>query len=208
MRTRRFNFLFFVLILGLCLLIGAAVIAQEATPVVTAASETSPFDIPPEIAGHEQEWPLGNHDYSNTRVAVNSTINASNVSTLGVAWTSKVSGGGGWGAATGNPVISNGVVYYEDLSSNIYAVDFKTGSKVWEADFNNHIFGPTGVGLGYGKVYAFNRIDRGAALDISTAKNCGLSAPVQLCQEVGGSLRSLITSPIWPPRQQPGDRDQ
>src|ERR1043166_4599741 len=37
------------------------------------------FDIPPEVAGHEKEWPLANHDYSNSRAAVGSSINASNV---------------------------------------------------------------------------------------------------------------------------------
>src|ERR1044071_7291725 len=47
-----------------------------------AIPATGGFDIPPEIAGHEKEWPLANHDYSNTRAAVGSSINAGNVANL------------------------------------------------------------------------------------------------------------------------------
>lgn len=148
------------------LLLAGGTTAQEAT--VSPTSEVSSFDIPPEIAGNEQQWPLGNHDYRNTRAAVNASINASNVATLGVAWTVSLHGTGGWGAATGNPVIADNVVYFEDLNANIYAVDLETGSSVWTAQYNNQIFGPSGVGIGYGRLYAFNRVDRLVTLDIQT----------------------------------------
>jgi glucose dehydrogenase len=167
----RFKLTHIILVaIALCLLLGAAALAQEATPSVMETAEASPFDIPPEIAGHEQEWPLGNHDYGNTRAAVGSTINASNVATLGVAWTNSLKGTGGWGAGTANPVISDGVVYFEDLTANIYAVNLKTGVGVWEADYHNQIFGPSGVGIGYGRVYAFNRVDRAVALDLHSGQ--------------------------------------
>src|ERR1041384_7642207 len=81
---------------------------------------TGGFDIPPEVAGHEKEWPLANHDYANTRAAVGSTINASNVSTLKVAWTSPLHGTSEWGGGTGNPIISDGVVYFQDMQANVY----------------------------------------------------------------------------------------
>lgn len=132
--------------------------------------QTGGFDIPPEIAGHEKEWPLANHDYSNTRAAVGSTINASNVSNLQVAWEAPLDGTAEWGAGTGNPVVSGGVVYYEDLAGNIYAVDFKTGDVKWNTRYNNKLFGPSGPGIGYGKVYALSRIDRYVALDIKNGQ--------------------------------------
>src|SRR5215216_4731423 len=122
---------FTIIIFALFLLLGAAAAAQQAT--VSPTSEASPFDIPPEISGNEQQWPLGNHDYSNTRAAVNSAINTSNVATLDVAWTTSLKGTGGWGAATANPVIADDVVYFEDLNANFYAVDLNTGETVWEA---------------------------------------------------------------------------
>src|SRR3954471_10253558 len=116
-----------ILILFAFTFLSLSVLAQDATPESTPPAQTSKFDIPPEIAGHEAEWPLGNHDYANTRAAVNSTINASNVKTLGVAWTVDLKGISGWGAAAGNPLISDGIVYFQDLGANVYAVDFKSG---------------------------------------------------------------------------------
>jgi outer membrane protein assembly factor BamB len=148
--------------------------AATATPSAAGTPSSAKFDIPPEIAGHENEWPLGNHDYANTRAAVGSTIIASNVTNLKVSWTSPLNGTSEWGAATGNPVISNGIVYFEDLAANIYAVRLDTGDLVWETDYDNQIFGPSGPGIGYGKVFVVSRIDRYSALDIKTGKELWL----------------------------------
>src|SRR3982751_6705412 len=60
----------------------------------TPGTSTATFDIPPEVAGHENEWPLANHDYANTRAAVGSGINAGNVAKLKVVWTSPLKGTG------------------------------------------------------------------------------------------------------------------
>jgi outer membrane protein assembly factor BamB len=133
-----------------------------------AIPATGGFDIPPEVAGHEKEWPLANHDYSNNRVAIGSNINAGNVANLTVAWSAPLEGTAEWGAGTGNPVISDGVVYYQDLAANTYAVDLKSGNVKWETRYNNKLFGPSGPGIGYGKVYALSRIDRYVAMDIKT----------------------------------------
>jgi glucose dehydrogenase len=88
------------------------------TSTPTAASGSGTFDIPPEVAGHESEWPLANHDYENTRVAVDSSINASNVANLKVAWTADLKGTAEWGGGTGNPIISDGIVYFQDMGAN------------------------------------------------------------------------------------------
>ncbi|MGE5251368.1 MAG: PQQ-binding-like beta-propeller repeat protein [Bacteroidota bacterium] len=146
--------------------------SMTAAPPGTAAA--GGLDIPPEVAGHEKEWPLANHDYSNTRVATGSTINAGNVANLQVAWTSSLKGTAEWGAGTGNPIISDGVVYFQDLAANIYAVKFDTGDLIWETQYNNMIFGPSGPGIGYGKVFALSRIDRYSALDLKTGKELWL----------------------------------
>src|SRR2546423_15075000 len=154
--------------------LGAALIALAVVALVapryaqTAPAAQSTFDIPPEIAGHEHEWPLANHDYANTRAAVGSNINASNVANLKVAWTSDLEGTAEWGAGTGNPIISDGVVYFQDLAANTYAGDLQTGDLIWEKKYGHQIFGPSGPGIGYGKVYVISRIDRYSALDIKT----------------------------------------
>ncbi len=165
-RHVRLSILFLIALTAL----SAAAYAQNATPEATASLESSKFDIPPEIAGHEKEWPLGNHDYNNTRAAVGSPINSSNVKSLGPAWTFELEGTSEWGGESGSPVISDGVVYVQDMQANTYALDFKTGEKIWKASYSNQIFGPAGPGIGYGKVFVCTRIDRYSALDMKTGK--------------------------------------
>src|SRR5919197_358831 len=143
------------------------------TPV-SGPTTSNGLDIPPEVAGHEKEWPLANHDYSNTRAAVGSSINSGNVADLKVAWTASLEGTAEWGGGRGNPVISDGIAYFQDLAANTYAVNLETGDLVWETEYNNQSFGPSGPGIGYGRVYVLSRIDRYSALDIKTGKELWL----------------------------------
>jgi outer membrane protein assembly factor BamB len=187
MHRKRSKILIYLLVAAL-VLVGAFVLprqvanriaAEGAAPTAAPAGDTPPsahtpgsgaatFDIPPEVAGHENEWPLANHDYANTRAAVGSSINAANVGNLKVAWTSPLKGTAEWGAASGNPIVSGGVVYFQDLAANTYAVELQTGKQLWEKQYDNPIFGPSGPGIGYGKVYVISRLDRYSALDLKT----------------------------------------
>lgn len=110
--------------------------------------------IPPEVANHAVEWPLANGDYANTRSAGASSIDSTNVNTLGEAWTFAIPGTGPYGAAASNPIIVNQTVYLEDLASNIYAINLEDGSVGWQANFNETAFGPNGPAVGYGKIFA------------------------------------------------------
>jgi outer membrane protein assembly factor BamB len=134
------------------------------------STKQSSFDIPPEVAGHEAEWPLANHDYANTRAAVSSSINASNVANLAVAWTISLSDTAEWGGGTGNPIISDSIVYYQDLAANTFAINLETGKVIWRKEYYNQIFGPSAPGIGYGKLFVISRIDRYSALDIKTGE--------------------------------------
>lgn len=178
---------------GVVLLIAAC--AQTKTSTPTASS----LDIPPEVKGHEAEWPLANHDYANTRAAVDSTINSSNVDNLKIAWTASLSGTAEWGAGTGNPIISDGVVYFQDLGANTYAVELQTGRLIWKTKYENQIFGPSGPGIGYGKIYVISRLDRYSALDLKTGKevwqyNTGLQLPSGAFQPSVFGQRVYITT--------------
>lgn len=153
---------------GLSLLLATVILVPVSAQIRSIAA--APFDIPPEIAGHEKEWALANHDYANTRAAVDSSINASNVANLKVAWTVDLDGTGEWGGATGSPVISDGTVYFQDLAANTYAVDLKSGNTIWKREYDEQILGPSGPGIGYGKVFVNSRIDRYSGLDIKTGK--------------------------------------
>ncbi|MBV9803850.1 MAG: PQQ-binding-like beta-propeller repeat protein, partial [Solirubrobacterales bacterium] len=106
-------------------------------------------------------WLYPNGDLANTRDATGSTISAANVSRLSPAWTFKLSGKAAvgvrpYGSLTSNPIVENGVVYVQDLDSNIYALSLATGELEWEYRCNQpEKSGPgrNGVAVAEGKVY-------------------------------------------------------
>jgi outer membrane protein assembly factor BamB len=106
-------------------------------------------------------WALPNGDLSNTRLTHGSPISSSNVSQLGVAWTQPLTAGSVYGTFAANPVISNGVVYLQDLASNVWATSLATGKVLWRHNYNSKSLGPNGVtyvnGVLYGETasYAF-----------------------------------------------------
>ncbi len=87
--------------------------------------------MPPEISKYENDWPTANQNLSNTRSTSSSSINLSNVSKLGPAWTFPIKGVSEWGSAATNPLILGGTVYFQDLKSNVYAVDALSGKQIW-----------------------------------------------------------------------------
>lgn len=150
--------------------------------VATASSpDTSPVPaIPPEIEQYAREWPMSGRDYANTRATFDSTINASNIDQLGVAWTFEIPGIGSYGGAASGVLIANGVVYFQDLRSNVYALDFTTGAVIWSHEENQNVIGPNGPAIGYGKVFAQAGSSTVMALDMQTGEllwRTGLEGP-------------------------------
>ena len=133
-------------------LIAVMFVAGGVVPQHIAAQGNDP--VPPDVAANLTGWALPNHDYANTRATTDSTINASNVATLGEAWTYAINGGSDYGASATNPVVLDGVVYFQDLSSNVYAVNLDDGSEIWRIAFDIPNIGPNGVAVGYDKVFA------------------------------------------------------
>lgn len=116
------------------------------------------------------DWPRGNLDYANTRAALNSSISTGNVAQLGVAWTFAVSGVSDFGALASTPVVVNGVVYLQDLMSNVYAIDLTTGSLKWQKMYNAKSVGPNGPAVDGGKVFVESSEQTVAALDANTGQ--------------------------------------
>jgi outer membrane protein assembly factor BamB len=111
-------------------------------------------------------WTLPGGNLANTR-DVASAITSSNVSTLGVAWTVPLQLPSHTdGAYATTPVIVNGVVYVQDLDSNVMAISLATGKVIWKHTYNSPNGGPDGVNVANGVVYgATNR----AAFALSAA---------------------------------------
>jgi outer membrane protein assembly factor BamB len=93
-----------------------------------------------------------NVDTSNTR-HVGGPIKGGNVSELEVAWTVPLEAKSAFGAYASSPVVANGVVYSQDLESNVQAIDLESGDVLWEKSYEQADEGPNGVAVAEGRVY-------------------------------------------------------
>jgi glucose dehydrogenase len=136
----------------------AAAPANERTPQrpvpISAMPPPDRTGAPPEVAAAAGAWPLPHHDYANSRATDTARIDAANVGRLGVAWTLRLGAHSHWGAAASAPVIANRVVYFQDLSSDVWALDEQTGAVRWRTPISLDAFGPNGPSIGWGKVFA------------------------------------------------------
>src|SRR5436305_5957550 len=83
-------------------------------------------------------------DAANTRKS-DSTIDSSNVSSLSVAWKAKIPGTSNFGSYASTPVIDKGVIYSQDLASNVQALSLDSGEVLWNATFEQPSEGPNGI---------------------------------------------------------------
>jgi outer membrane protein assembly factor BamB len=91
-------------------------------------------------------------DAANTRNP-KSEIDSSNVGSLAVAWTAPITGASNFGSYASTPVIDGGVIYSQDLASNVQALDLESGEVLWTAAFEQPDEGPNGIVVAEGRVY-------------------------------------------------------
>jgi outer membrane protein assembly factor BamB len=140
-------------------------------PVQTAAATArASHDPPPEVIRAAREWPLPNRDYANTRATRDAVITAANVGQLGLAWTLPLHGASKWGTAASGPLIADGRILFQDLRSNVTAIDVASGAVRWQHLFDQAAFGPNGPAIGWGKVFAQDGDRHLAALDAHTGR--------------------------------------
>jgi outer membrane protein assembly factor BamB len=141
---------------------GVGVTSRRAAAAVAAAlAATLSVAATPALAGGGGSWPYPNGDLANTRVAVGSSITAADVSRLAEAWSFPITGKAAasldhLGSLVANPVVVGGVVYLQDMYSNVYALSLATGAKLWEHYFGEKLLsgpGPNGVAVARGVVY-------------------------------------------------------
>jgi alcohol dehydrogenase (cytochrome c) len=126
-----------------------------------AACPTSGKSAASAAAPGRGSWPYPNGTISNTRDMPSSTISSANVSTLTPAWAFKLTGQAAagvteTGSLAANPIVQDGVVYLQDLHSNVYAVALRTGRLIWECPIDETIKsgpGPNGVAVADGLVF-------------------------------------------------------
>src|SRR5580693_2314830 len=165
---------------GAALVVAAGLIAGGCSSSRSTSSSSSALACPPKrgvaVTGTAPAatgqpaagWTAPDGDLASTRY-VTSAITSANVSTLGVAWTVPLTMNVTHtdGAFATTPVIVNGVVYTQDLNSNVYAISLATGKVLWTHDYNSANGGPDGVNVTGGVVYAATAT-AAVALDAAT----------------------------------------
>jgi outer membrane protein assembly factor BamB len=109
-----------------------------------------------------------NGDRANTRSSGGS-INAGSVSDLSPAWTRPVALSGEHGTFISSPVVADGVVYLQDLNSNVRAINIESGDTEWERKFEAPTTGPNGVFVDTNRIYGATP-QKAFALDRDTGK--------------------------------------
>ena len=113
-------------------------------------------------------WSLPGADLQNSR-DVGGPINASNVATLGVAWTDPITAATEFGGFAATPVVSGGVIFAQDLESNVQAINLQSGRVLWTTKYNSASIGPNGVTVANGTVFGATQTSA-FALRASTGK--------------------------------------
>jgi outer membrane protein assembly factor BamB/predicted lipoprotein with Yx(FWY)xxD motif len=131
----------------------------------TAVPATAPAHPTPALS---TAWSLPGADLQNTR-DVGGPINASNVSTLGVAWTDPITATTQFGGYSATPVVSGGVMYTQDLQSNVQAINLQSGKALWTKKYDSTSIGPNGVTIANGVVFGATETSA-FALKASTGK--------------------------------------
>lgn len=112
---------------------------------------------------------VSNVDLASTR-AVESKIDGSNVAELEEAWSNPIAGTGVYGSYASTPVIAGGVIYSQDLESNVQAIDLESGDVLWTKKYESPSHGPNGLAVADGHVYGATASEA-FALDRETGKD-------------------------------------
>ena len=132
--------------------------AETATPAPATPSPTAgtaqpaPCTVPDAFA--PGDWPHPNYDPAGSRATFGSSIDSGNVGSLQVAWRYELPGGGAFGIAATTPIVVGNTVYLGDLQTNVHAIDLESGNRRWMHRVEMWTYGPSGVAVGGGCVFA------------------------------------------------------
>ena len=146
---------------------------------------------PPEVVRNATLWPLPNKDYAGTRSSFDSRITSETVGDLEPAWEFDFPESTAWGAVASSPLVMDGVVYVQDLASNIYAFDFCSGEMLWDRAGEGPSLAPNGLAVGWGKVFAASSATDFVALDSSTG-DLLWRAPIELTSTEGIDIQPVV----------------
>jgi outer membrane protein assembly factor BamB len=108
-------------------------------------------------------------DQVNSRQVKGSSIDSSNAAELEVAWKLPLTAQSSFGSHSSSPVIAGGVIYSQDLESNVEAIDLESGEVLWTKKYEEADEGPNGVVVAEGLVFGATP-EAAFALDQKTGK--------------------------------------
>lgn len=130
------------------LVAGALVVAAAIVALVVSLGSSSSSSSAPPLTG--SGYP--NFDTSNTR-DTGGPIDRADVSKLAAAWSMPLTARSAYGSYSASPIVSGGVIYSQDLASNVQAIDSKTGRVIWTRSFSSPDQGPNGIVVQGGRVF-------------------------------------------------------
>jgi outer membrane protein assembly factor BamB len=109
-----------------------------------------------------------NVDPASTR-SLGGPIDSKSVSSLKVAWKLPVIGQSTYGSYASTPIIADGVIYSQDLASNVQAISLDSGEVLWSKSYEMPSHGPNGLAVADGLVFGGTPFEA-FALDQETGK--------------------------------------
>ncbi|HXA53446.1 MAG TPA: PQQ-binding-like beta-propeller repeat protein [Solirubrobacteraceae bacterium] len=97
-------------------------------------------------------WVSANGGPANRR-STGGPIDSATVSRLEPVWTLPLEAKSTYGAYAASPVVLGGVVYSQDLDSNVEAISLQSGRVLWVKHYSSQDDGPNGVTVAGGRVF-------------------------------------------------------
>jgi alcohol dehydrogenase (cytochrome c) len=133
-----------ILALALIAALGVGCGSSEGDAESSSAEAETRLESPPS--------PYGNVDLANTRDA-ESSLAVTSVSELEQAWSRPLNARTSGSHYIASPVLDEGVVYLQDPTSNVEAIDLASGELLWEKNYGVAANGTHGVIVAAGKVF-------------------------------------------------------
>ncbi|MFI5076206.1 MAG: PQQ-binding-like beta-propeller repeat protein, partial [Vicinamibacteria bacterium] len=154
---------------GWCVLVSAALIAQQPAPAPQRAPDaTTGLTLSQIEKPSADSWPTYNGDYSGRRFSALTKINAANVKNISLAWLYDLPAAG---TIKATPLQVGGVLYFT-TPNHVYAVDARAGQELWHFNFARSrggiLIGNRGVAILGNTVYFTTTDCNLVALDIKT----------------------------------------
>jgi outer membrane protein assembly factor BamB len=109
--------------------------------------------VPPELRT-TSSWAAPNANLAGTRAATGERPRARDVDQIRRIWRFPIPEEPTFsGVMSATPLVLDGRVYLQSLSSNVYALDAATGTLAWSHRFGKESGGPNGLAAGYGRLY-------------------------------------------------------